>query len=81
MEQGAWTNRQRQYGKAFKKPTSQRSSAEKTYAGKTTERRVALLDGPRQCLGLKESYLQIDLVGQRITRPMPKSSTNGVTTK
>ena len=45
VEQGAWTNRQRQYGKAFKKPTSQRSSAEKTYAGKTTERRVALLDG------------------------------------
>ena len=42
---GAWTNNQRKFGKAFKKPASQRSSAEKTYAGQTTERRVALLDG------------------------------------
>ena len=40
-----WTNHQRTYGKAFKKPASQRSSAEKEYAKNTTERRVALLDG------------------------------------
>ena len=33
------------YGNAFKKPASERSQAEKTYAGRTTERRVALLDG------------------------------------
>ena len=36
---------QRRFGKAFKKPTSERSAAEKTYAGRTTRRRVALLDG------------------------------------
>ncbi len=36
---------QRRFGKAFKKPTSERCKAEKTYASKTTERRVALLDG------------------------------------
>ena len=42
---GVWTSNQRQYGKAFKKPTSERSKSEKTYAGKTTERRVALLGG------------------------------------
>ena len=36
---------QRINGRAFKKPTSERSKTEKTYAGKTTERRVALLDG------------------------------------
>ena len=41
----AWTNNQRKYGKAFKKPASERSSAEKKYASKTTKRRVALLDG------------------------------------
>jgi len=41
----AWAKNQRQYGKAFKKPASERSQAEKTYAGRTTERRVALLDG------------------------------------
>ena len=29
----------------FRMPASKRSAAEKTYAGKTTERRVALLDG------------------------------------
>ena len=40
-----WTNHQRNFGKAFKKPASERSAAEQTYAGKTTERRVALLDG------------------------------------
>ena len=39
-----WTNHQRTYGKAFKKPASQRSSAEKEYAKNTTKRRVALLD-------------------------------------
>ncbi len=51
---GMWTNDQRKYGKAFKKPASQRSSAEKTYAGKTTKRRVALLDGIlRSCFQLK----------------------------
>ena len=44
-ELGAWASQQRIYGKAFKKPTSQRSESEKTYASKTTERRVALLDG------------------------------------
>ena len=43
-ELGAWASQQRIYGKAFKKPTSQRSESEKTYASKTTERRVALLD-------------------------------------
>ena len=43
-ELGAWAANQRKFGKAFKKPTSQRSSAEKTYAGQTTKRRVALLD-------------------------------------
>ena len=42
---GKWADRQRTFGKAFKKPAPQRSSAEKTYAGQTTERRVALLDG------------------------------------
>ena len=41
---GKWADNQRIYGKAFKKPTSQRSESEKTYASKTTERRVALLD-------------------------------------
>ena len=40
-----WASNQRQYGKAFKKPASQRSPTEKRYAGKTTKRRVALLDG------------------------------------
>eukprot|EP01045_Picozoa_sp_COSAG04_P038899 COSAG04_NODE_10641_length_761_cov_20.151057_2_plen_85_part_00 len=44
-ELAKWTDNQRRYGKAFKKPASERSKAEKTYAGKTTERRVALLDG------------------------------------
>ena len=43
-ELGKWADHQRIYGKAFKKPTSQRSESEKTYASKTTERRVALLD-------------------------------------
>ena len=36
---------QRIYGRAFKKPASERSKAEKKYASKTTKRRVALLDG------------------------------------
>ena len=40
-----WASNQRQYGKAFKKPASERSATEETYAGRTTERRVALLDG------------------------------------
>ena len=44
-ELATWAKNQRQYGKAFKKPTSERSKSEKTYAGSTTERRVALLDG------------------------------------
>ena len=44
-ELAAWTGNQRRFGKAFKKPTSERSAAEKTYAGRTTRRRVALLDG------------------------------------
>ena len=44
-ELGAWANKQRVFGKAFKKPASGRSESEKTYAGQTTERRVALLDG------------------------------------
>ena len=44
-ELAKWTNQQRTFGKAFKKPASGRSKSEKTYAGKTTERRVALLDG------------------------------------
>ena len=44
-ELAAWTDNQRRFGKAFKKPASQPSKSEQTYAGKTTERRVALLDG------------------------------------
>ena len=44
-ELGAWANNQRKFGKAFKKPASQRSESEKTNAGQTTKRRVALLDG------------------------------------
>ncbi len=44
-ELGKWTNNQRNFGKAFKKPASRRSATEKTYAGNTTKRRVALLDG------------------------------------
>ena len=44
-ELAKWAKNQRQYGRAFKKPASGRSKSEKTYAGKTTERRVALLDG------------------------------------
>ena len=44
-ELGKWTNNQRNFGKAFKKPASERSKAEKKYASKTTKRRVALLDG------------------------------------
>ena len=44
-ELAAWTNNNRSYGRAFKKPASERSATEQTYAGKTTERRVALLDG------------------------------------
>ena len=44
-ELAAWTNNNRRYGRAFKKPASERSAAEQTYAGNTTERRVALLDG------------------------------------
>ena len=42
---GVWTNNQRIFGKAFKKPASGRSAAEQKYASKTTKRRVALLDG------------------------------------
>ena len=44
-ELGTWAKNQRKYGKAFKKPASQRSEAEKANASKTTKRRVALLDG------------------------------------
>ena len=44
-ELGKWTNNQRNFGKAFKKPASKRSPTEKRYAKKTTRRRVALLDG------------------------------------
>jgi len=44
-ELGKWASKQRIYGKAFKKPASERSKSEQTYAGKTRERRVALLDG------------------------------------
>ena len=44
-ELGAWANDQRTFGKAFKKPASERSKAEKTNASNTTERHVALLDG------------------------------------
>ena len=48
MEQGAghmdgqpqWV-----FGKAFKKPARDRKGHENTYAGNTTKRRVALLDG------------------------------------
>ena len=44
-ELAKWASQQRTFGKAFKKPASERSKSEQTYAGKTTERRVALLDG------------------------------------
>ena len=44
-ELGAWANHQRTFEKAFKEPASERSKAEKTFAGQTTERRVALLHG------------------------------------
>ena len=44
-ELGKWASQQRIYGRAFKKLASERSKSEQTYAGKTTERRVALLDG------------------------------------
>ena len=44
-ELAKWANNQRNFGKAFKKPASERSKSEKTYAKKTTKRRVALLDG------------------------------------
>eukprot|EP01045_Picozoa_sp_COSAG04_P005092 COSAG04_NODE_231_length_19199_cov_263.690209_12_plen_86_part_00 len=44
-ELATWAMHQRTYGKAFKKPASERPKTEKTNAGKTTERRVALLDG------------------------------------
>ena len=44
-ELAKWASQQRTFGKAFKKPASERSKSEKTYAGKTTERCVALLDG------------------------------------
>ena len=42
---GKWTSQQRAFGRAFKKPASKRSPTEKRNAGKTTRRRVALLDG------------------------------------
>ena len=44
-ELAAWAKNQRQNGKAFKKPASERSATEKTQANNTTRRRVALLDG------------------------------------
>ena len=44
-ELAKWASNQRINGRAFKKPTSERSKTEKTYAGRTTRRRVALLDG------------------------------------
>ena len=44
-ELAKWASNQRIYGRAFKKPASERSKSEQTYAGKTTRRRVALLDG------------------------------------
>ena len=44
-ELATWANNQRTFAKAFKKPASERSKAEKTFAGQTTERRVALLHG------------------------------------
>ena len=44
-ELGAWAMNQRIFGKAFKKPASERSKTEKANASKTTKRRVALLDG------------------------------------
>ena len=40
-----WIKNQRAFGRAFKKPASERSATEETYAGGTTERHVALLDG------------------------------------
>ena len=44
-ELGTWAKNQRKYGKAFKKPASQRSKPKKEYAKNTTKRHVALLDG------------------------------------
>ncbi len=48
-ELAAWTGNQRRFGKAFKKPASERSATEKTYAKNTTRRRVALLDAGIGC--------------------------------
>ena len=42
---GAWVDEQWRFGKAFKKPASERSKAEKINVSNTTERHVALLDG------------------------------------
>ena len=42
-ELGAWVDKQWRFGKAFKKPASERSLVEKTNASNTTERHVALL--------------------------------------
>ena len=44
-ELGAWVDKQWRFGKAFKKPASERSKAEKINVSNTTERHVALLDG------------------------------------
>ena len=44
-ELGGWACQQRTFGKAFKKPASERSKAEKINVSNTTERHVALLDG------------------------------------
>ena len=44
-ELASWASNQRIYGRAFKKHASERSKTEKTYAGRTPRRRVALLDG------------------------------------
>ena len=44
-ELAKWASQQRIYGRAFKKLASERSKSEQPYAGKTTRRRVALLDG------------------------------------
>jgi len=46
-----WAKNQRQCGKAFKKPASERSASEKTCAGWTTERGGGAARAPRRAAG------------------------------
>ena len=46
-----WTDNPRRFGKAFKKPASERSASEKTCAGWTTERGGGAARAPRRAAG------------------------------